>query len=872
MHKLHLLNEQICVIFVFQIEFLMNKVSTFLLASLLSCCVFAQEKISLNSGWQFSQIEKNEWHEAEVPGSVQRDLIRHNILPDPYYGTNERKIQWVEDYNWDFRKSFSVTAEQLKRDVALLTFEGLDTHADVYLNGSKIVHSQNMFTAHEVSVKKLLREGENQLYIRFYSPIQHLMPARLSSGFEYPVGNDHRDEKLSVYSRKAPYHFGWDWGIRIVQMGIWRPVWLTFYDAARINDYFVEQQSVSTEKAVINNHIEIFSEKEDRATVSASVHEGKIKVQSNEKEIVLKKGINTVSLPFTIEKPTLWQPVGWGKQHCYDFVATVTVNGKIVSHRTHPIGLRSIRLVQNDDEHGQSFFFEINGKPLFAKGANYIPGEILTSQQDSAYYTRLFDNILAANMNMVRVWGGGVYENDLFYRLADQKGILVWQDFMFGCTPYPHDDTFLANVAQEAEQNVKRLRNFACIALWCGNNEVEESIKYWGFEKQVPSFAYKGFKKGYDKTFRELLPDIVKTFDPQKDYVHGSPLSANWGRLHQFGTGDTHDWGLWYGQMPFEALNTRPTRFASEFGFQAFPEMKTIRTFAEEKDFDIESDVMKVHQKASTGNSLIKKYMDRYYHTPRNFEDFVYVGLVMQGEGMKKVMLAHRRNRPYCMGSLYWQLNDSWPVVSWSGIDYYNNWKALHYKAREAFAPIGLDMYVNEENNQTEFFVFSDELQARQNLSLSIRLIDFDGKTLKEIKQPVSVADNQSTLVKSISTNQLATEEQQKNCVVHVQLMDKSGKIIAQDNFFFRWAKELNLPKIDVKTAIRYIDGKYTVTLSSAKLAKNVFIEIPILGAQFTDNFFDLLPGEKKVVEITSPELKASAKTPITVKHIRETY
>lgn len=856
----------------FHIQYFMNKIVLFSLASAISICSFAQEKISLNSGWQFSQTEKNEWRNAEVPGSVQRDLIRLGVLPNVYYGTNERKIQWVEDCDWDFKKSFSVTAEQLKHDAALLCFEGLDTHADVYLNGSKIAHSQNMFTAHKMSVRNLLREGENQLYIRFYSPIQHLMPARLSSGFEYPVGNDHRDEKLSVYSRKAPYHFGWDWGIRIVKMGIWRPVWLTFSDTARIEDYFVEQQSISAEKAEINNQIEIFSERDVTATISVSAHNGKIKVQSQEKEIALKKGLNAISLPFTINSPTLWQPAGWGKQYLYDFVATVEVNGKTVSHQAHQIGLRGVRLVQNDDEHGQSFFFEVNGNPLFAKGANYIPGEILTSQQDSAYYEQLFDNILAANMNMVRVWGGGMYENNLFYRLADRKGILVWQDFMFGCTPYPHDDAFLANVAQEAEQNVKRLRNFACIALWCGNNEVEESIKYWGFEKQVPPFAYEAFKTGYDKTFRELLPGIVKTFDPQKNYVHGSPLSANWGRLHQFGTGDTHDWGLWYGEMPFEALNTRPTRFASEFGFQAFPEMKTIRTFAEEKDFDIESDVMKVHQKASTGNSLIKKYMDRYYHTPRSFEDFVYVGLVMQGEGMKKVMLAHRRNRPYCMGSLYWQLNDSWPVVSWSGIDYYNNWKALHYKAREAFAPIGLDMYVNEENSQTEFYVFSDELQERKNLSLCIRLIDFDGKMLKEIKEPISVATNRSKLVKSILTNRLVTEEQQKNCVVNVELMDKSGKTVARDNFYFQWAKELNLPKTDVKNTIRYAAGKYTVTLLSSKLAKNVFIEIPIPGAQFTDNFFDLLPGEKKIIEITSSELKASEKTPITVKHIRETY
>lgn len=853
----------------------MKKTLLLILTFMLPLLAFAQksaETISLTNGWSFSQADKNEWRDARVPGSVQSDLIRHGVLPDPYWGTNEQKIQWVENEDWDFKKSFTVTAEQLRRDAALLHFAGLDTHADVFLNGSRIVRSENMFVSHDADVKNLLREGENQLYIRFYSPIRHLMPARLSAGFEYPAGNDHRPEKLSVYNRKAPYHFGWDWGIRIVQMGIWRPVWLTFYDKARIGDYFVEQTNTTKDIAETKNSIEIFATEDIMATINICVGYEKKKFAETEKSVSLKKGSNTITLPLIIQKPMLWMPTGWGKQNLYDFIATVSVDNKEVSTKKERIGLRTIRLIQKPDEQGKSFYFEVNGSPFFAKGANYIPGEILTTRQDSAYYERLFAQVADANMNMIRVWGGGIYENDYFYELADRYGILVWQDFMFGCVPYPHDDAFWANVAHEAEQNVKRLRNRACIALWCGNNEVEESIKYWGFDKQVPPFAYEGFKTGYDKTFRQLLPDIVRRSDPRKDYLHSSPDTANWGRPQSLNYGDAHYWGVWYGREPFEILNTRVPRFMSEFGFQAFPEMKTIRTFAREEDFDIESEVMKTHQKSSTGNDAIKEYMARYYHTPRKFEDFVYLGLVMQGEGMKKGMLAHRRNRPRCMGSLYWQLNDSWPVVSWSGIDYFNNRKALHYKAREAFAPVGVDMFVNEENGNTEFYVFSDELQARRNLTLHIRLIDFDGKTLKEIKQPVSTPANQSLLVKSIATAELATDEQQKNCVAVVRLTDKRGYVVAGDNFFFKWAKELNLSQTEIKTSMQYADGKYTLTLHSPKLAKNVFVEIPILGAQISDNFFDLLPGKKKVIEIVSPELKAADKTTVAVKHVRETY
>ncbi len=853
---------------------------TFLLI-VLSLSAQTGETISLNDGWQFSQMNKDQWYDAEVPGSVQRDLVRHGILPDPFYGTNEEKVQWVEDENWDFRKSFTVTAEQLQRDDALLFFEGLDTHADVFLNGSRILRSENMFIGHQVSVKHLLQEGENKLYIRFYSPVQLMMPARATFGHDYPAGNDHREEKLSIYNRKAPYHFGWDWGIRIVQMGIWKPVSLTFYDKARIDDFYVKQQSVTPERATIENQIEVYSLVDTPATLTVGYSfdtkvaksfnkESRNQLESVGKNIMLKKGKNVIPIEMVIDNPNLWMPTGWGPQHLYDFFVTLQVGNQLVDEKEEKIGLRSVRLVQEKDLQGRTFYFEVNGIPLFAKGANYIPGEIFTTQQSGAYYDRLFDNILSANMNFVRVWGGGIYENEEFYHLADEKGILVWQDFIFGCVPYPSDDAFLANVRDEVIYNIKRLRNHASLAFWCGNNEVEEGLRHWGWQNQYPAEVMQDWFKGYDKTFRNLIPGLVEEYDGTRSYIHGSPYDSNWGNPEKFASSDAHDWALWYGHLPFEGMADRLPRFASEFGFQSFPEMKTIRSFAPEEQWSLESEVMKVHQKASTGNSLIKKYMDMYYNEPKSFEDFVYLGLVMQGNGMEESVEAMRRGRPYCMGALYWQINDDWPVVSWSSIDYYDNWKAQHYRMRDVLAPLALGM--EQKDDKLRYYTMSDYLQDQDDLQLTVQVVDFTTGKRKEFKEWVKANANDSRVVKTFQVADLVTEEEKAHTMIRAFLTDRRGNVISTKDHFFYWPNKLDLPETEVKTRIKYSDGEYQVTLSSKYLAKDLFLEIPVQGARFSDNFIDLLPGEKRTIVITSPQLKAADRTPITLKHVRETY
>ncbi len=846
--------------------------------SMLICCtsfVFGQDVsdtqlIQLNEGWSFKQVGTDKWLPAQVPGTVHQDLLRLHMLPNPFYGTNEKDIQWVENEDWQYKTSFNVTADQLQYEGAQMIFEGLDTYADVYLNGSHILKSDNMFIGHTVPVKDILREGENLLQVRFHSPITQTLPQWESNGFNYPADNDHHEKRMSIFTRKAPYHYGWDWGIRMVSSGIWRPIALNFYNQATIDDLHVKQTKLTDQEAILSNVIEVNSLSD--ATVEAIVTvtlQGK-EISQSKQQVSLHKGTNAIQLTSIIDNPVRWMPNGWGKPTLYQVAADIYKNDVCIAHADQRIGLRTLRLVNEPDEHGESYYFEVNGIPMFAKGANYIPSEVLLPQMTDEKYKTLFDDVVAANMNVIRVWGGGIYEDDRFYDLADENGIIVWQDFMFACTVYPGDPAFLKNVEKEAEYNIKRLRNHPSIAMWCGNNEILEGLKYWGWQKKYSEQTYNQFYSDYNKLFKELLPAKVKELDEERFYVHSSPYLANWGRPNSWGMGDSHNWGIWYGKKPFESSDTELGRFISEFGFQSFPEMKTIATFASPEDYEIESEVMNAHQKSSIGNSLIRTYMERDYIVPEKFEDFVYVGLVLQGQGMRHCFEAHRRNRPYCMGTLYWQLNDNWPVVSWSGIDYYGNWKALHYQAQRAFAPLIINPI--QMNDSLNVYLLSDKLESLDDLTLEMQQIDFNGKKLKTKRIITNAPANTSKQVFESLTSDWGNETTRKTSFLLFTLKDKSGKSVARDVHFFERTKDLELPDTKIVYTIKQKDGQCEVTLKSSRLAKDVFIQIPIQGARFSDNFFDLLPGETRKIVITSPQIKKNEPQTIDIKHIKETY
>ncbi len=824
------------------------------IASLTASAYEKPQVCTLHTNWTFCQVGDTLWSDAKVPGTVHQDLLNHNRIPNPFYGMNEEAVQWVENEDWMYRTSFVVNEQQLSRDAAVLEMDGLDTYADVFLNGALILRSDNMFVGHKIEVKPVLRKGVNQLLVRFRSPVKEVLPQLQTNGFDYPASNDHSPWRTSVYTRKAPYSYGWDWGIRLATCGIWRPVRLVFSDVARIEDYYVCQDVVTQAKADVDNRLEINNV--TSSTVSALLkvdyHYSDSDTKEIKKQIELRPGANTVSLPVSIEKPHLWMPNGWGEPSLYKFTASLSVDGVEIAKQERNVGLRTVRVVMDDDEYGKSFYFVVNGKPMFAKGANFIPDDALLPNVTPERYKRIFEDVKAANMNMLRVWGGGIYEDDEFYDEADRNGILIWQDFMFACSSYPHDPLFVGRVESEAEYNIKRLRRHASLAMWCGNNEIYEAMRYWGWQRKYSAEAFAEMERGYNVLFRELLPQMVERLDGTRFYMHSSPYEANWGRPDSWKTADSHNWGTWHGRKPFESFDTDVPRFMSEYGFQAFPEMKTIRTFAEEKDFELESPVMNAHQKADIGNALIKQTMGLYYKVPEKFEDLVYVGLVLQGQGMRHGIEAHRRNRPYCMGSLFWQLNDSWPVVSWSGIDYYGNWKALMYQSKRAFAPILINAI--KEGDDVCVYLVSDELQDRDNVRLDVELMDFDGKVHGKWTQSGMLAANSSVLFMKKRADELQGKLSAATLLLHFTMKDKNGATLADDVFYFAYPKDQKLPKANIETSVRRRGDAIEMTLKTDKLARDIFVEVPVQGVRFTDNFFDLLPGQRKKITITSPE------------------
>lgn len=824
-------------------------------------------RLKLDKNWQFTQADKNEWMPAKVCGTVHQDLIDNGKLINPFFGMNEEKVQWVEKEDWKYRTTFTVTEAQLGHSAALLCFEGLDTYADIYLNGALLKRTDNMFVGYDLQVKDFLRKGDNHLTVYFHSPIKQALPQWETDGFPYPADNDHSKQRVSIYTRKAPYSYGWDWGIRLATSGIWRPVTLTFYDAAHIEDLYVEQLAVNNTVAKLNHHLEISrpeptAESAEVTLTYTFLNEVK---HTESRNITLQPGTNRITIPMEISNPKLWMPNGWGEASLYKVDATVKIDGVAVASESKRIGLREVKVVMENDKDGKSFYFMVNGKPLFAKGSNYIPSDALLPNVSRERYLRLMQDVKDANHNLIRVWGGGIYEDDMFYEAADSMGILVWQDFIFACTTYPSDPAFLGRVREEATYNIRRLRNHASLAMWCGNNEIYEGMRYWGWSKKYENpEIWKEMQRGYDKIFHQLLPEMVSRYDAGRFYMHSSPYEANWGRPESWKIADSHNWGIWYGQKPFESLDTEIPRFMSEYGFQAFPEMKTIATFATPEDYALESDVMNAHQKATIGNALIKKTMALYYNEPKDFEELVYKGLVLQGMGIRRGIEAHRRNRPFCMGTLYWQLNDSWPVVSWSGIDYYGNWKALHYQTRRAYAPILLNAI--KEGNQLSIYVMSDKLEAYPGATLQLQLSDFNGKTLKKWKVGNDVPANTSIRFHQEDYATLATDP--TRTFLLMTLKSKDGKVLSKEIFYFKYPKDQNLPQANIRYKIKQEDGRCEVTLQSKQLARDVFIEIPYQGARFTDNFFDLLPGETRKITITSPQIRKAEPVSLKIRHL----
>lgn len=814
----------------------------------------AQLRFELNGNWRFSQAGTDHWYPATVPGCNFTDLFANGLIPDPMQADHETHLQWIEQEDWVYRLEFQLTAAQLQSHRWQLEALGLDTFADIYLNGQLLASTDNMFVGYQLECQSLLVAGSNQLEIYFHSPINRVKPLQLASGMVYPAENDKSDDKLSVYVRKAPCHFGWDWGPRFVSSGIWRGIALVGHQAVQITDLQFSQRALSSETASLQFDL-------DLSVLSAGQYQLQLQCSKRPElnqhvRLELAAGAQQYQWHLEMPQPELWWPAGLGEAFLYSFSVTVhdANSQQLLAESSLQIGLRTVEVINENDADGQSFYFKVNGLPVFMKGANYIPASAFPGSLTAADYQREFAAVSAAGMNMLRVWGGGFYQDELFYQLADQHGVLIWQDFMFACSLYPGDTDFLANVEREARYNIKRLRNHPCLAMWCGNNEVDMGIARWDWPQKFgySEALFSKLKQDYCQLFGQLLPGLVKQLDPARFYLRSSPISFWEDDADHLA--NHHFWGVWHGEQPFSEYQKRIPRFMSEYGFQSFPLQSSVDKFLPKAEQRLESPMLTVHQKHPRGNKLIQSYLVGEFHPPKDFSQLLYLSQVQQALGLKLAFDAHRAAMPFCMGTLYWQLNDTWPAASWSGIDYYGRWKALHYQAARSFRPQSL--VFAEKDQQLQLSLVSDSPQPFA-ATLKLRLLDFSGQQLWSESQPVTVAPLQVTQVRQWLRTELTGLADDRQLVLHAQLLSAAdGRVFTDNLHFFRPHRELLLQSATADVQCIATDGLLQVRLQSQTLLRQVLLEFPDLEGtvlNFSDNFIDLLANEPVEVTLALP-------------------
>jgi len=826
-------------------------------------------RIELNSNWQFRKKGDSEWMKATVPGTVHTDLLANKKIEDPYYRTNEKDQQWIEKEDWEYQAELTIDDAVLNNENIEIVFEGLDTYADVFVNDTKLITADNMFLLWKADIKKYIKKGSNKLRIVFYSPINKVMPLYESLPYKVPVSNnDQAEKRVSVFTRKAGYHFGWDWGPRFVTSGVWRPVYIQTWNHLQVEDLFIKQLSIAGNTAHLEAQLTTTASAAGVKTLSIFIDDQPTPVFK--KEVLLLKGEATVNVRFSMNNIKLWWPNGMGAQAMYTFKVVLSDETGVLASKNVKRGLRTIELVNENNAKGKSFYFKVNGKPVFMKGANYIPQDNFLPRVTRERYEHVINTAVSSNMNMLRVWGGGIYENDIFYELCDEKGILVWQDFMFACAMFPPLESVRKNIQAEAVYNVKRLRNHPSIAMWCGNNEIGQFMNegFWGHSKDNFKTAKDSASifNMYADIFHNILPAAVKANDDEKFYWSSSPSPENYSMKFNFNlaSGDIHYWGVWWGKQPFEKYNEVVGQFMSEYGFQSFPEFETVKKYTLPADHDINSEVMNAHQRSTIGNGTITHYMKDMFNVPANFENFLYVGQVLQAEGIKIAIEAHRRAKPYCMGTLFWQIDDCWPVASWSSMDYYGRWKAQQYMAKRAYADYLISPV--KENDSIKIFAVSD-VYKKAKAVVQILLIDFDGKILKQDRKQVVLAENSSMQVFGINEADWVNETTRKNVVLSMRLL-VNDVAVSSNKYYFEKPKFLNLPK--VKIGIKQI-SENEIELTTGKLARSIWLLLPGTINAFSDNYFDLLPGEKRIVQVKSNDLKKLVRQ-IQVKSLTDAY
>ena len=810
---------------------------------------------NLHEGWKFRQARLTNWYPATVLGVVHTDLLQNKIIEDPFFRLNERGLQWIDKEDWVYETCFTLAAGMMRKENMELVFEGLDTYADVYLNDECILKADNMFRRWSIPIRQYIREENNILKVYFHSPIKIDVPKWDALPYQYPASNDQSEngglfnKKISIFARKAGYHYGWDWGPRLVTSGIWRPVYIRAWSDLRINDVFIEQKEVGAGRAVIAGHVELDADKDMDGVLVTITDEATGRVLG-EWQADLKRGTNRVTVDFVLHKPKLWWSNGLGEPFLYRFRTDIIAGGELLDSKTERVGIRSLKVVHQPDKDGHTFYIELNGRPVFAKGANYIPSDNFLPRVTPENYKKTILDAAGVNMNMLRVWGGGIYENDVFYDLCDEYGIMIWQDFMFACSMYPAEGALLDNIHQEAVDNVKRLRNHACIALWCGNNECQDAWLGWGWkreiERQNKEYADKIWAQ-YRQQYHVTLPGVVREYAPGTFYWPSSPFAFE-GEMSGTTDGDRHYWSVWHGKAPISDYDSEKSRFFSEYGFQSFPEFDSVKRYAPyPEDWDIRSEVMMSHQRGGDhANGLIETYLLNEYKKPRDFRAFLYMNHVLQGDAIKTAIESHRRQMPYNMGTLFWQHNDCWPVASWASRDYYGRWKAQHYYTRKVYDDILISPVV--EGDDLKVYAVSDRLENTSG-RLQLQVCRFDGTVVYHWDKSVGISGNDSRVCFSAPFAKLLEGAGRGMVYVRVDYTDKSGRVY-HNNYWLDKQKNMNYPKVDLQVEVRSIEGGYEVTVSADKFARAVCLSVADNESVYSDNYFDVQPKSSVQVQV----------------------
>jgi beta-mannosidase len=785
----------------------------------------------LTGKWQFQQGGAEDWLPANVPGNVHTDLMANGRIPDPFVADNEKRVQWVAESDWEYRTSFTCTRGLLSEEKVLLVCDGLDTLATVFLNGHELGHTDNMFRRYQWEVKPLLNaKGANDLTITFSSPVKYAAEKQALR----PLPGVPQAIPGGPYLRKAPCQFGWDWGPQLPPIGIWKDIRLEGYSGARLAEVHLRQDHSGGKVAVeVRVAVQRLGEAPLAAGVRITAPDGEI----IEKEIAIPAR-DEVIVKVPISKPELWWPNGYGGQPLYQVEVSllrrdVPKAGPLDRHR-YKVGLRTIELRQQEDQWGRSFVFVVNGVPIFVKGSNWIPADSFPTRITDEYLEGLIRSAAETHQNMLRVWGGGFYEEERFYDLCDRYGILVWQEFIFSCSIYPLDSSeFLENVRVELVENIRRLRHRASLALWCGNNEMEWGWVEWNWKR--PEFEE--LKTAYDRFFHHTLPKWCQAEDPDHSYWPSSPSSDTpFDNPNGQRRGDSHYWDVWHGRKPFTSYRDQYPRFMSEFGFQALPPLATIRTYADEADLNMTSYIMEMHQKNASGNSLIVGQMLDTFRLPKDFVSLVYLSMALQAEGIRYGVEHWRRHPERVAGTLYWQLNDCWPVASWSSLDYFGRWKALHYAARRFYAPLMLS--IEDKPPEQGVYVSNDLLESWEG-TVRWSLETLAGEVLTSGQAPVKAAPQAATQVCKLDFSDRVSDDNIRMLVFIAELY-QGDRFVTRQTAGFAPIKHLSLADPAVTVDLRSERGQLIVGLTSRSLA--LLVEVSLTGADvvFSDNYFNL--------------------------------